>query len=89
MLRGVVASLAASSYGWRMMRRGSPLRGLLMIVGAAVVTRGPVWAHSVPGGPGGVGWCDDLALLTSLLSLVALLGWVTLDGRDRGGRRRP
>ena len=81
MLRVVVALRAASSYAWRTMRGGSPLRGLLVIVVAAVVIPGPVWAHTVAGGPGGVGWGDELALPTSLLSLVVLLGWMTLDGR--------
>jgi len=70
------------------MRGGSPLRGLLVIVVAAVVIPGPVWAHTVAGGPGGVGWGDELALPTSLLSLVALLGWMTLDGRRRPPRSR-
>ena len=84
-----VALLLAGSYASGAMSRLPRLLGLLSVVVSAVWVPGPVWAHG-PVGVAGLGWGDELVwLLSPVLLAVALLGWMTLDGRRRPSKPRP
>ena len=85
----VVAVLLAGSYASGTMRPLPRLLGLLSVVVSTAWVPGSVWAHGAVDGAG-VGWGDELALLLTPVVLgVALLGWMTLDGRRRPSKPRP